>query len=94
MRARFIGDPRNGGEGALALSSFGVDFVKGEWTPIPAAVVAKLQGNHHFEIDTDEDGEPGPTIEELREALSARGIRFHHKAGVSKLQQLLAESEG
>lgn len=88
-RARFIGDPRYGGEGASALSLFGVDFTKGEWSPVSAAVAAKLSGNSHFEIDADGDGEADPGIAELRAKLDGLGIKYHHKAGVEKLKALL-----
>lgn len=53
MRAKFIGDPRHGGEGPDTITLYGVAFPKGEWVePIPAALEAKLPGNNHFETDS------------------------------------------
>lgn len=94
MRARFIGDPTNGGEGPSGLSLFGVDFVKGEWADVPRQFAAKIAGNSHFETDADDDGKVDPDIEEVRAALDVRGVKYHPKTGLPKLLALLAEQEG
>lgn len=92
MRARFIGDPRNNGEGASALSFAGVEFIKDEWTPVSAALGKKLAKNDHFELDADHDGAADPTVEELRAQLDDLGVKYHHKAGPEKLLALLDEA--
>lgn len=113
MLARFIGDPRNGGDGPRLVSTFGLDFIKGDWRDVSDECALKLVGNDHFEVegltvakavllsetftafDADGDGIPGgfaePTDEALtlRAALDAKGIKYHHKAGVAKLRALL-----
>lgn len=88
-QARYIGDPRFNGQGPDEVDSCTFHFVKGEWTEINAAAAARLANNNHFEVDTDEDGEPGPTVDDLRAECDARGISYHHKAGVPKLTELL-----
>lgn len=119
MKARFIGDPRNGGDGPRLVSTFGFDFIKGEWRDVSDECAQKLVGNDHFEVegltliegqftvkdepapaafaafDGDGDGKPGgfpePSDEvlSLRAQLDAKGIKYHHKAGVAKLRALL-----
>lgn len=91
MRARFIGDPMNGGEGPESLSLFGVDFRKGEWTDVPAAFARKIRGNSHFETEAvpspDED-----EVGELRAELDRKGIKYHPRAGKAKLEKLLKDA--
>lgn len=126
MLARFIGDPRNGGDGPRLVSTFGFEFIKGDWRDVSDECALKLVGNDHFEVegltvakvtvveetftrddlaawaregfaafDGDGDGRlggfAGPTDEALtlRAALDAKGIKYHHKAGVAKLRALL-----
>jgi hypothetical protein len=76
LRARFIGDPRHGGEGPSSFPFGGVVFVKGEWlSDIPEAIASKVRGNSHFEtedaaekpakiipLDLDGDGKPGGSL--------------------------------
>lgn len=71
MRAKFIGDPRHGGEGPAAITLYGVAFPKGEWVePIPAALEAKLPGNSHFETAASGDFlRPAPTPEQFRDVI-------------------------
>ncbi len=88
-QARYIGDPRHDGQGPDEVDSCNYHFVKGEWREINAAAAARLTNNNHFEVDTDDDGEAGPTVDELRARLDALGIAYHHKAGVAKLTALL-----
>ncbi len=50
MRARFIGDPNDGGSGPQQLTCWGVEFVKGEWRD----VTDDRFGRHsHFEFDAE-----------------------------------------
>lgn len=52
MRARFIGDPRHGGEGPSSFPFGGVVFTKNEWlSDIPEAIADKVRGNSHFETE-------------------------------------------
>lgn len=91
-KARYIGDPRFGGQGPAQVDSCRHTFIKGEWTDVTAEAAARLANNNHFEIDTDGDGEPGPTVEELRARCDAVGIEYHARAGVKRLSDLLAEA--
>lgn len=50
MQARFIGDPRNGGDGPAGLVLWGHSFPKGEWVPVESPdLFARLKNNDHFE---------------------------------------------
>lgn len=91
-KARYIGDPRHDGEGPDQVESCNHAFTKGEWTEVSAEAARRLANNNHFEVDTDEDGEPGPTVEELRDQCDALGIEYHPRAGVKRLSELLAEA--
>lgn len=92
MRVRFIGDPNQGGEGPEGFSLFGLDFVKGEWTAVDAAVFAKLSGNGHFEAEEGQAPAEDAELEVMRQLLREQGVKFHHKAGRDKLQALLDEA--
>lgn len=93
MKALYVGNPALGGEGRNSLSLSGHVFVKGEWVEVrDADLRRRLPGNNHFEIDTDGDGDTGPTVEALRADLDALGVKYHHKAGVEKLSALLDEA--
>ncbi len=91
MRARFIGDPRNGGEGASALSFAGVEFVKGEWTDVPEAFAAKIAGHSHFEADANDD-EEADEVAAVRAHLDELGVAYHPRLGLTKLTALLDEA--
>ncbi len=54
MKARFIGDPKNGGHGPAVLPFFGTEFVKGEWRDVPDGLLVHLAGHTHFEVAGDE----------------------------------------
>lgn len=103
MRARFIGDPRHGGEGPSSFPFGGVVFVKGEWlSDIPEAIAGKVRGNSHFETEEtvekitppdlgDEDLEAAEKVE-LRAQLADLGVTAHHKAGLTKLRAMLEDA--
>lgn len=86
MRVRYIGD---GADTECVV--FGHSFPEGEWVEVPASL-RKLTTNPMFEVDTDGDGEPGPTAEELKADLDALGVEYHHRAGIPKLKALLEEA--
>ena len=90
MRARFIGNPEDATEDRVCVV-FGVEFPVGEWVEVSNE---KLAANPMFEVDADEDGSPEATVDELRARLDELGVKYHHKAGVEKLTELLAASEG
>jgi hypothetical protein len=47
---KFIGDPRNEGEGPKTISLFGHDFDRDHAVEVKdAAAIRKLEGNSHFE---------------------------------------------
>jgi hypothetical protein len=89
VRARFVGNPNNGGEGPSVLPLLGLQFVKGEWQNVPVEAFARLSRHNHFEVDANDGNEPAPTVESLRAECDARGITYHHLAGVRKLTELL-----
>lgn len=97
MQVRFIGalgsdglpDPKENN----ACLVFGLEFPRGEWRPVEGPVAAKLKGNPAFEVDTDNDGQAGPTADEMRAELDALNIPYHHNAGPAKLAALLAEAK-
>lgn len=90
MKARFVGDPNDHGSGPQTVSVWGVEFVKGEWRSVSSAQFAT---HSHFEFDADGDGEDDPSVGEMKEELTRLGVKFHHKAGASKLAELLAEAK-
>lgn len=90
MRVRFIEDASPDD----ACVVFGLTFPVNQWVEVPASVFNRLSRNPAFEADTDGDGEPGPTLEELRAKCDALGIHYHHKAGVKRLLELLSETDG
>lgn len=64
MRARFIGDPRRGGEGPSLLPFMGVTFVKGEWVgDLPSPLANKVRNNSHFETTEYDTLEVEPAAE-------------------------------
>jgi hypothetical protein len=63
-KARFIGDPRNDGEGPGSIALCGLSFVKGEWVEVPEEAIGWLKGHDHFELefhplDHDQSGRKG-----------------------------------
>ncbi len=86
MRVRFTGD---GDPNNAVCVVFGLSFPVGQWVAVPAPVFKKLDGNPTFDADLDDDGEPEMSVDEMRAALDARGVKYHHKAGAAKLKALL-----
>lgn len=88
MRARFVTeDPKENRES----EAFGYVFPVGEWVEVSGLAASKLRGNPMFEVDGNEDGAVDPDPAELKAQLDALGIKYHHKAGAVKLQELLDE---
>lgn len=85
MRVRFKGDGDH-----TVTTVYGQDFPVDEWVEVHG-LARKLGANPAFDVDTDGDDEPGPTVEELRAQLDAKGIAYHPRAGVAKLSALLTE---
>lgn len=90
MRVRYIGteDPTDN----ASCGVFGLTFERGEWVDLDGPAPSKLLTNPTFEVDTDGDGEAGPTVEELRAMLDELGVKFHHKSGAAKLAELLEQA--
>ena len=72
MRARFVGDPNDGGGGPDEITVWGVPFVKGEWRAVTDGRFAR---HSHFEtegaasvdpFDHDGDGRPGGSLPKAR----------------------------
>lgn len=60
MRARFIGDPRNEGDGPRVMKTFGLEFTGDRWVTLTTgfqrrnrAAIDKMIGNDHFEVEDD-----------------------------------------
>lgn len=87
MKARFISDDPTEGDTVYG----GVDFPLNEWVTVSADLAKKLAPSPCFEVDTDEDGEDGPTVEELRAECDKRGIPYRPNAGVKRLKELLGD---
>ena len=49
-RLRYVGDPKNGGEGHAVLVAYGLEWPKGEPVNVPEELAARLAGNDHFEV--------------------------------------------
>ena len=89
MRVRYKGDgsvERDTGEPSPCVV-FGQVFAVGEWVEV--AGNSKLATNPMFDVDTDGDGEPGPSVEELRALCDEQGIHYRLNAGVKRLLELL-----
>jgi hypothetical protein len=88
VKARFVGDPNDNYSGPEQITCWGVEFVKGEWTP----VADKRFGRHsHFEFDADDDGEPDLSVEEMRAVLDLAGVKYHPRLGAAKLAEMVKE---
>lgn len=106
MEARFIGDPRNDGEGPAGIVLWGHSFPKGVWTDVHSAdLFRRLRGNSHFETREGKAAkvaEPviGPPAEAAPEVAEEGGIpanwrELHWKQRVKLAQTLdpdMAES--
>jgi hypothetical protein len=72
MKFRFIGDPRQNGDGPLAIRMYGLVFVK-DGDPVEVSdpgQAAKLAGNGHFEAPAPaEPAMPDPTGADMRARL-------------------------
>lgn len=100
VNARFVGDPADDFSGPSNISMFGQDFEKGEFVTLKdPAVIRKVRGHSHFEIegegevrktetDTDElaalaGGTGG--LERLKEVAQAEGVEFEDDVTKPKL---------
>lgn len=74
MRARFIGDPNNEGEGPKVLPLYGINFPHGEWVSIDGNHLAmtKLWGNNHFEVEAGEAPMPEPVVKPVAPVAPAK----------------------
>jgi hypothetical protein len=95
MRVRFKGEMGADGEMlSKPCTVFGQAFPVGQWVDVEGRAAQKLPGNPMFEAEESEpEDQSGPTIEELRAELDAREVKYHPRAGVQKLQALLAAHE-
>lgn len=83
MRVRFRGEADG-----LPCEAFGQSFPVGEWVEV-AGLALRLATNPMFDADPNDDGQAGPTVEELRAECDARGISYRSNAGVKRLLELL-----
>jgi len=44
-------------------------------------------------LEAKKEEEVNPELEELKKLCDEKGIKYHHKAGIDKLKQLLAEND-
>lgn len=92
MRARFIGDPRHGGEGRDPFPFMGVVFPKGEWVEeIPDTVAAKLIGHSHFETEGGAKAADGEAIIEHIKATPPPVVITPPDADAAEIAQLRAD---
>jgi hypothetical protein len=88
MRVRFKGEADG-----LPCEAFGYVFPVGEWITVRGEA-AKLATNPMFEVDADHDGSADPSIEQVRQMLDERGVRYHPRAGLAVLLSKLEASNG
>lgn len=95
MKFQYIGPDK---EAPDQTKAFGYEFdLKGEAVDVKEPhVISKLLQNRSFKLVDVQDVEvveetekEDPTLEQLRAECEARGIKYHHKAGVEKLAALL-----
>ena len=97
MKIRYIGDPANAFEGPAEITQYGVTFVKGEFIDLPDdhQYAQKFKGNQTFEVK----GVDRPKVEvdseadlnELRDALDKKGVKFHHREKADSLRAKLSK---
>lgn len=90
MKARFVGDPADHFSGPDAITVWGVQFVKDKWREVDNN---RFATHSHFQTDADEDGAPGPSVDELKYRLDEAGVKYHHASGHAKLAALWADHE-
>jgi hypothetical protein len=88
MRVRFKGEADD-----LPCEAFGYVFPVGEWITVHGEA-AKLSKNPMFDADADHDGSADPSIEQVRQILDERGVRYHPRAGLAVLLSKLEASNG
>jgi hypothetical protein len=104
FRAKYIGDPNDGGRGHSVLNLFGQAFPRGRFVTIRGdeKVVKKLQGNNHFIVEEGEGDAAPAAVEEDDDfevtapaKAKARGKKAPDKAAiVTKLDALAAKHPG
>jgi len=52
VRAKFVGDPLNGGEGPPSLTLQGIEFPRSKWVSVDGAssLARKLAQSSHFQV--------------------------------------------
>lgn len=99
VAARFIGDPRHGGDGPASVTMWGHTFAKGAWTELTSEVaVQRARGNDHFEVSDEAVAEvPQPVIEpkapkpDLPSGIPANWRELHHFKRIALAKQLAPE---
>lgn len=95
ISARFVGDPADDFSGPSNITMFGQDFEKGEFVTLTGeAVIRKVRGHSHFEIEgegkveaktTTKDELPPLGLEALKEVAQAEGVPFEDDTTKPKL---------
>lgn len=93
MRARFVGDPRDGG-GPENLTVHGLAFVKGGWRDVPDDVAGKLATHSHFEVQTADIPDGAAPIDDWRALNKAEldayaeglGIKLDRRKSLTKMK--------
>lgn len=70
-------------------TAFGVTFRRDEPVTLDSLPDDRLKTHPLFLYEDDD----GPSLKDLRAALDAKGIGYHHRMGVAKLQTLLDGAE-
>ena len=96
VAARFIGDPRNGGDGPASVTMWGHTFAKGVWTELTTELAEKrARGNDHFEVsDTakPEEVKPAEPVRapepEVTGGIPANWRELHHSSRIKLAKSL------
>lgn len=100
VAARFIGDPRHGGDGPASVTMWGHTFAKGVWTELTTeTAVLRARGNDHFEVRDEavaETPRPAEVVDEAPQADLPGGIpanwrELHHFKRIALAKQLAPE---
>lgn len=99
VAARFIGDPRHGGDGPASVTMWGHTFAKGVWTELTTeTAIQRARGNDHFEVSDEAVAElPEPVIEpkapepDLPGGIPANWRELHHSKRIALAKRLAPE---
>lgn len=98
MQVRYIGDPAENFDGPQVIEQYDISFVKNEFVEVPDdhPQAQKFKGNRTFEVKGSDrpkvDVDPEDDVQELRDELERRGVKFHHREKADSLRAKLSKS--